>query len=216
MKKLILLIILVCGFSQIILCQTGTPFSKSSLLIGGNISYNYSDVTNHFPAGLMTQEMNITIQTWNIEFAPYCGYFFTKNICIGMQLYYGTTDTKQWTKTINIDTLTCTKVYSLKPGIFIRYYTKPKIFFEISGAWGIDRNYAVEPVTNSSDRTIDGGVGYSLFISNSIAIEPLIKYRMTKISNSSTGEEHELKGVYFNIGLQYYLKLKKAAMSVPE
>lgn len=210
MKKLILFIILICGFSRIILCQNESPYSKSSLLFGGNVSYNYSNATSHLPAGLMTQEINITTKTWNLQLAPYCGYFFIKNFCIGMQLNYGTTDTKQWTKTINIDTLTCTKVYSLIPAIFIRYYTKPKIFFEISGAWGIDRNYAVKPVTNSSDRTIDGGVGYSLFISNSLAVEPLIKYRITKTSNSSTGEEDELKGVYFNIGLQYYLKPKKA------
>jgi len=177
---------------------------RKSWLAGGSFGYSYTSGNDN------SSTKDIRSKSWFVQFSPYAGYFIIDRLCLGLRLNYTTNDLKAWLTENSITTLSCTKYYTLMPGLFLRYYTTKGIFFEAEGAWGFTRDYSVTPAVNSNDRSFSIGAGYSLFLSKSVAIEPMVSYELSKTTRESSGENNSSKKIFLKIGLQYYFGHKSA------
>ncbi len=198
MKKQIFLWLLIIISMQIASGQITSPVKKSTFLLGGSVFMNYENIIYRDP-GWTFYDKSFTIGT-----DAYCGYFISNHISTGLLTDFSIRSSKV-SSTLNDSELTeISNAYSFGP--FLRYYTNPGIFFEGAfelGFWhfGSDGNQ-----NKRSSYSLNAGVGYSLFINSSIALEPQIKYKYDKSYWSSEDQPvGSTSGIYFLLGLQFYL-----------
>lgn len=198
MKNQIVLGILFACSVHIASGQITSPVKKSTFLLGGSIITNYENETIKFPDGTFYNK-NFTIGT-----DAYCGYFISNQISIGLLTDFSIKSSK-YSNTLNDNKSTeISNNYYFGP--FLRFYTKPGIFFEEVFALGFGQIGFNDNPEKTQNYSFSTGIGYSLFITNSIALEPLIKYKYEKTYwDSEDVIEAINSGIYFSIGLQFYL-----------
>ena len=91
-------------------------------------------------------------------------------------------------------------------GPFLRYYTKPGIFFEGSAGFGFLKTSQGSDEVKWTNYSWSAGFGYSIFLNKSIALEPIINYRFLHTKLTDLGEDEKTNGLNFFIGFQIYLK----------
>jgi len=193
---------------QISLGQNKKPFSKGYFLTGGSLSLDIEQTKDYEPiVGTYPRQIKIT-DTKTMETDLYFGYFIINHLAFGFK-----TDIQLYSRkySFNLDPHSTKYVYhDLSFGPFIRYSTNLGMFFEGSYAIGLLSYKFQDDKTTWKNYSFSTGIGYSLFVSKSIAIEPEIKYKYLHRPPYEIEEDNEISnGLSFAIGFQVYLTLKE-------
>jgi hypothetical protein len=136
-------------------------------------------------------DLNTSSENTSFEFSPNAGYFVVNNLAIGANMQ------------ISYDELGNLKVNSFGIGPFVRYYftdAKIKPFFMS------DMNFLNRKITTSSGSNTETAFNYFLgggaafFINENVAVEGILGYDHTKVS-----DEDGSGGLRLRIGFQVYL-----------
>lgn len=208
MKNLILITLPILLISQIVFGQNEKPITKGNFITGGSFSFNTEESKIYYPASLIMPRQEETDDTRTFETDFYFGYFVINHLTVGLKTNIKTSNTIQsWI----IGTSSNKIIYNdISFGPLIRYYTNPGIFFEGSAAFGFIKNVNFNNSANWKNNSITGGVGYSLFIAKSVALEPEIKYTHTNWPKYvDEGSKETIDGLNFSLGCQIYLDFNK-------
>jgi len=204
MKKLLIVSLLMGSIFQTSLGQIERPITKGNILTGGSLSINIDKNKNK---DINPDVTYITdIKTFEADFI--LGYFLINHLAFGLKTDFYFSENKT-TNSLNSSTWDYINNDFLI-GPVIRYYTKPGIFLEGYTAIGFHHRDIKDDPVKWRNYSWSAGIGYSVFLTQSIAIEPVIKYRLLH-KNAYKIEEGEeiLKGLDFSIGFIIYLSLKK-------
>ena len=175
-------------------------FSQGRMMVGG--SAEFSTETEKRKSG----GTSVTQGRWtSFSLAPRFGYFVIDNLAVGAGL--GLSLAKWADDADNDDDYTYTSI-QFQP--FVRYYLPQGIFFQ--GQVGIgSSNYNYNNTTDykSGVASIALSAGYALFLSDNVAVEPLIGYRSTSSKNKQTEVKDIDSGIFLQIGFQIYLGNKE-------
>jgi len=193
MKKIFLAAVLVLS-AFTLQAQVG----QGKFLAGGSFSLDFGTERNTF------QNNNTTVTTERsyreIIFNPRIGYFLTENLALGLGFDISSRSSERANGNVEND-FTSTGV-----GVFARYYFPANIFGEGYIGYLSQRAGAGNGQENYTGLGYSVGVGYAYFLSNSVALEPMVKF--AGYSTSWTEDERFKRsraGVIFGIGLQVYL-----------
>ncbi len=165
-----------------------------TVMLGGNLtgSYQkYSKASNNQKGDLITA-----------RFTTKSGYFFWPDIAIGLNAFVEYTN-------LNIsDSIQSTqfggRTTDLLAGPFVRYYFNSGLFTELNLNAGV---HTVKGGIKSDIKSGALGIGYAYFLSDQVAIEPLlsIDYRQNQINvNNKISKDHQF-GPVLSIGIQAYI-----------
>ncbi len=165
--------------------------TKGNWMMGGNASFsNKETFQNEFPS---ISKVKFTEFDINVNL----GYFFIDNLQAGVRLGY--TD-------YIVSTYEGTDRFLLKYGAYSRYYfLKPEKLVNFY----IDGNYFFGKRSISSGEIQDNlngyaiGVGPTIFLNSSVAMELGINYSSTKFKGTNDFTENNLQ---FSFGLQIFLE----------
>ena len=107
-------------------------------------------------------EVDIDITDFTLN--PGAGYFIIDNLAVGLGLFYSST------KVGDNDAVSRTRLTPMA-----RYYVFDAVYAQLGYGLEFDDDY---------DNTLAIGVGYSWFLSNNVAIEPMISYRIQGDNNT--------------------------------
>jgi hypothetical protein len=140
--------------------------------------------------------------------APEFGYFIINNLALGADL--SLSFSKHTPDDANDDR---SKYTSIQVSPFMRYYLSKGIFFEgqIGAGSGISKSTTPGNTTREYKLTSTNWsltAGYASFITNNIAIEPMLGYAVTITDDKNfTAEDESINSSFlFKIGLQIYLR----------
>ncbi len=208
MKNLIFIYLLLSWIIKPTLGQDEKPFTRGCLLIGGSLSLDF-DNTDKFLPGISPLP-NVTYYTKRdaIETNLTLGYFLFNNLSMGLK--NGIIFSKE-TTTNSLTTIAEPSISerNVSIGPFIRYYTKSGIFFESSAGLGFLKNLSGNDAIKWDTYSWSAGIGYSIFINKSIAIEPMINYQFLYTNLSELKENEKTRGLNILIGFQIYLNTIK-------
>lgn len=95
-------------------------------------------------------------------------------------------------------------------GPFFRYYTKFGMFFEGGTAIAFNEHGWENDGNKWKEYCFDTGIGYNIFISKLVALEPQLKYKFYNISDKVIEDNKEIiNGLHLSVGLQFYFNLKR-------
>jgi hypothetical protein len=184
------------------------PTLKGNFIVGGDFDFGYSN--KYEESKYYQQSLNATNKSNDISLSvnPKIGYFIINSLAIGISpsLSY------LHSKVILINPYSATSLgHSFGAGmnVFIKYYLKNYIFFELES--GFSRSKAKN--NTSSDESsyntfsIVPSVGYAIFLSPKVSIEPKINYNFNYISSKSSNVTYiySINGVSFSAGFTIYL-----------
>ena len=196
MKKfIILLVVSLC--TQIIFSQQNDHLKKNMILTGGTFSLDLQK--NNYPDAPAYRTNSAKFES---DF--YLGYYFINHLALGVK-----TNISSYNEKLFLETDVYKSKYSIiAAGPFVRYSTDFKIFFETEAEFGLTKHvYTIE--TKRKDFSYSAGLGYSFFLSNSVAFEPQIKYKYYHVPSKNSMDEQIRNGLNFSFGLQIYLDLKR-------
>ena len=161
-----------------------------TVMLGGNLTGSYQKYNKQSTSqkgDLITARL--TTKT---------GYFFWPDIAIGLnaELEYAG---------VNVDsTLYGSRTTDLLAGPFFRYYFNSGLFTEINLNAGV-RTVRGEIKSDIKSGAI--GIGYAFFLSEQIAIEPLLSfdYRQNQVTVNNKTSRDDQYGPVLSIGIQAYL-----------
>ncbi|MEL6560792.1 MAG: outer membrane beta-barrel protein [Bacteroidota bacterium] len=201
MKKHLLITILLFG-SIMLSSQLSAQTEKGNMLLGGSVNFSYTD--NDFDTGSSTNDIS-TNTSLNIN--PSFGYFIADNFVvganIGLSFFSSESDSGNLTTSSNGVTF----------GPFARYYTDSGLFGTVGFGFG-SSNFEQESDFGDADFTSSTfswniGVGYAIFLNESIAIEPLISYnRSVSDPNTDVGDERNILSS-INVGAGFNIYFNK-------
>jgi len=199
---------LIASVTLIASGQNDKPITKGYLLTGGSVSFNIDKTNDYEPIiGTNPEQIN-TIVTKTLETDLYLGYFIMNHLAIGIK-----TDILVYSRKHSFNLSTSSSEYKyndLSFGPFIRYSTTLGLFFEGSGAIGLLNDRISDDKTTWKNYSFSAGVGYSFFVSKSVAIEPAIKYKYLHRPSYEGEEDNEISNkLSFDIGFQIYLTTNK-------
>jgi hypothetical protein len=196
MKKFVIFL-LIFTLTQVLFSQQNDFFKKNTILTGGLFSFdlqktNYPDAPAHHS------------NSGKFESDFYLGYFIFNHFALGLKTHISTYKEKLFLET----NVYKSKYSIIAIGPFIRYSTNFKLFIEADAEYGfIKQVYGTE--TNRKDFAYSAGIGYSFFLSNSVALEPQIKYKYYHLPSKNNLNEQIRNGLNFSLGLQIYLDLER-------
>lgn len=171
---------------------------QGTMMVGGNAGF--SSIKYKQKQGSTTHD-DYTMTTFSL--APQFGYFVIDNLAVGGDLNvslskYSDEDTDDESKDNS---------FELRP--FVRYYLPQKIFFH--GQFGIGSGSTKDEDNNKNKYNLTSwnlGVGYAIFITNNIAIEPMIKYgsNIKNYKDANPDYKDINTGLSLNVGFQIYLR----------
>ncbi len=195
LRRLLLFLFLIFVIIPI-KAQTEKPISKKYFLVGGSLGFNMNNLSGTNKDGSTYQNKT---NTFNSDI--YFGYFFINQLAIGInpdfefQWHWANNNVKK------------TMIFTLNS--FLRYYFRFGLFGEGTIGIGFSKEEFNSDLSRKREVSSWGlGVGYSLFITNSIAIEPVLSYKSHKGTDllSENKDVRDTMGLYFHIGFQIYLK----------
>jgi hypothetical protein len=204
MKNLIFVGLLICWIIQPSTAQDEKPFKKGHIITGGSFSLDLkkkdSFLTGSSPLPDVTYHTNINAIDANLML----GYFILNNLAVGLknELIFSKERTTGGLTSIAEATTT---VRTVSVGPFLRYYTKPRIFFESSAGIGFLKTSTGSGDIKWRDYYWSAGFGYSIYINKVIAIEPMVNYQFLHTKLSVLEEDEKTRGLNFLIGFQIYL-----------
>lgn len=208
MKKILFTITILISIFQVSSGQNERPITKGYFLTGGSLSFDIDKTNDYEPVIGNNPEQINTIVTKTLETDLYLGYYIMNHMAIGIK-----TDILVYSRKHSFNLSTSSSEYKyndLSFGPFIRYSTNLGLFFEGSGAIGLLKSSNIDDITTWKNYSFSTGVGYSLFVSKTVAIEPEIKYRYLHRPSYEGEEDNEISNkLSFEIGFQIYLNTKK-------
>ncbi|HOK26148.1 MAG TPA: hypothetical protein P5320_02640 [Bacteroidales bacterium] len=214
MEKFFFIIIFLGNLSKIAYGQNEEPISKGNLLTGGSFSCNIQKTKEYEPiTGTKPRLINV-INNKEFHTELNFGYFITNHVVSGLKtdifILFNKNTFPQDTSLISIKNLNS----SLTVGPFIRYYTKSGIFFEGSVTIGLFNLEADDYIKKWKGYSLCVGIGYSIFISKSVAIEPEITYLHLNYPSYGILENKIISsGLSFSFGFQVYINTKSKLLS---
>ena len=195
-RKIVLFLFLLIFVIIPIKAQTEKPISKKHFLVGGALGFNMNNLSVTNKDGSTYQNKT---NTFNSDI--YFGYFFINQLAIGI---YPDFEFQWYWNNNNVEK---TMIFTLNS--FLRYYFRFGLFGE--GTIGIGTSKSWDNANLWRKREVFSwglGVGYSLFITNNIAIEPVLSYKSHKRTDllSQYKDVRDTMGLYLHIGFQIYLK----------
>lgn len=167
MKKSIYIFILFIN-SFLIKAQEQTQLTKGHFFVGGGFDFEYA-------------KHNDGLKNISVEISPNAAIFLTNNLAAGLK-FNSTTSIAKGTSLSGNSFTERQEIFSVTP--FVRYYVFSYFFYE--GEVGYQRYWYNTDHTNKTKFWgLKGSVnmGYSLFINEHIAIEPIISYAFESIKN---------------------------------
>lgn len=224
MKKLyIAILVILSSFNSY--SQDNPKFMFSGSLGAMYSSYS-SNLESEYPnSDLAVRYISLADHTnFNFNINPQFGYFISPRYVLGIGVEYVRESEKYDTKLVN---KTLTTGFLLSP--FMRYYTSNKLFVqfefhigsskeEIDGnSVNIPGNTGFSTINLTSDfntvpHGFGAGIGYSIPLSQTISLEPAIKYLWNRQSAKLNfpGEQKKfdinINMVLFTVGLNYLTK----------
>jgi hypothetical protein len=196
MKKIfpvfIFLLINMHGFSQE-QSSFEKPIKRGNYIIGGDLKINYkSDVekTTYPNNSPFTYRLN----QFSINASPQIGFFLSDGFVIGISptFQYLLIDPKSGSSSL-IGYKGHT--FSLGSNVFIKYYFKNSIFFQLETGylhnWDRSREYPSGKF-NSNSFSIIPSIGYAIFVNSKVSVEPKINYAFSSY-NSANMESNDLE-----------------------
>ncbi|MFT2007626.1 hypothetical protein ACMA1I_03040 [Pontibacter sp. 13R65] len=173
---------------------------QGSILLGGRISGTFYKFNNGLNANRQ-YEQGTTIQALS---QAKVGYFLIPDLVVGLELdhNYQSTSTKTEAGKTSSDR------YTIIAGPFVRYYLDNGVFGELSAGVGT-QNFTNNRSTNLYAGSL--GIGYSYFMSEKIAIEPILSFRYHRETN--TVDHNTRFGPMIGIGVQAYF-LRETAKTI--
>jgi len=159
-------------------------------MLGGNLTGSYQKYDQ--------KSSGKTGDLINVRFLTKSGYFFWPDIAIGLNAGLDYTS-------VNVDsTLYGTRTTDLLAGPFVRYYWNSGLFAELSLNAGV---HTERGGVKSDIKSGALGIGYAYFLSEQIAIEPLLSfdYRQNQVTINNNTSKDSQYGPVLSIGIQAYL-----------
>jgi len=199
--------------------------NKGNFIIGGTLGFSSATSTVDIDDGSTSVSGEGSTAT-QLNFAPAIGYFFANNFALGIGLDYTLNSTKDPIDPTDSNTeFSNTLDSDLLFGPFARYYfplSDDKAFFvETTFGFGstLDEFDTAQGTQSSSTNVMVLGIGpgFTIFSSNAIGIEALVKYNFARsnanidIGSVSTEITTVTNQVDFSVGLQFYFARMQAA-----
>jgi hypothetical protein len=209
MKKSVFIAAICCLSASLAFGQEGQQFSKNHLILGGSVSFDYEKTVDRDASAIVSQPETYYITQWTFAPEVYAGYFVADRLALGLKTDLILDASKGWSSVF--PTKTKANYTSLEIGPFIRYYIKSGLFAEAFGS--VDLVHS--GYTSSSDRlkiyTEGAGIGYTWFLTQSVALEPEIKYmHMSRPSTDDYPFRESKNGVYISAGFQIFFNTTKS------
>ncbi len=198
MKKIaILILILIHTLPYTLQGQSFERFTKRTLCTGGSVSLKsekFEDINS-----IVSYQHHYS----NIDSEISVGYFLVNKFSLGAKLNYNF-------ERHTFDYLSNADNYVTKDLLFgpvIKYYSKYNLFASASFAYGISRYGPDDDSVEWRTTSWNTGIGYSLMLNKSVALEPQIVYRVIKkvAKEESIYGSEIFSGFIFSIGFQIYL-----------
>ncbi|MCA1757935.1 MAG: hypothetical protein LC649_10810 [Bacteroidales bacterium] len=196
MKKIVIIIFFLVGIlSYTLQCQTFERFSKGTLYTGGSVSFKseqFEDINSirsyHHYFNTLDSEISV-------------GYFLLNKFSLGAKLNYYF-ESQIFDNRSNPDkNLTRDLLF----GPVIKYYSKYNLFAFTSFAYGISKYGYDDSLVEWRTTLWNAGIGYSLMLNKTVAVEPQIIYRVIEKKDQAFIEGTEIfKGFIFSMGFQIY------------
>jgi len=197
MKRLLLISVLIVFVILNSIGQVEKPITKGHFITGGTIGFEMKETSLENLDEMITKytpEMKITTDT-------YLGYFIFNQFASGLKVDY-TLFREKYIERFNIKY----EYFILEP--FIRYYFSFGLFGESSIGYGFSK---YDDQLKEKLSTWNLGVGYSIFLNEKLAIEPVIYYEVIKITETHPLLENQIEkkyGLNFQVGIQLYFDFK--------
>jgi hypothetical protein len=176
--------------------------SEGDKLIGGNIRGSIGKIKSQH-----------TAKYSNFSINPKYGVFLTSKLVLGSGIQFSYFLNKNEIDFLNFKSETKSINLGITP--FIRYYFSNQLFFQFRAGLLLlktnqfDINNGVRNDYNLANRyqyTLAPGIGYNLFLTESLAIEGILSYEYIKSISDTEAFELNNNELQFSIGIQYYLK----------
>jgi outer membrane protein len=211
MKKILIIsIITVFGFTKVN-AQEELPaygFEFDNFIIEGNIGFNLDNSTNTYDAEDISENSE-TAFTIN----PKIGFFLEDNFAIGVELFYGNSDTESTTfGTPNI--ISKTEENTIGAGVFARYYflnlgERFKTYTELGVGYESSKEEVsvsdqMESIIDTDSQNINAGLGIGInyFLTDRFAINfaltDLLSFKTGTTKDNLSEKEAETKTTSFN------------------
>jgi len=209
MKKSVLIAAMCCLSVSLAFGQEVQQFTKSHLILGGSVAFDYEKSVERDASLIVTHPTTYYTSQWTFAPAVYAGYFVADHLALGLKTDLRFDASRGWSSVF--PTKSKSNYTSLDLGPFIRYYIKSGLFAEAFGS--IDLIHS--GYESSSDRlkifTEGAGIGYTLFLTPSVALEPEIKYmHMSRPSTDAYPVRESKNGLYISAGFQIFLNTAKS------
>jgi outer membrane protein W len=220
MKKVVILLTFSM-FAVFAMAQVTTlqPTQRGNFVIGSRIGFSTAKSTIEVTSatGSVKGDGGSSAQ---FNFAPAIGYFFAKNIVLGIGMDWLNTSSKTG---VDVTGGTASPQESNNNNVlfgpFVRYFIPTgddnAFFIGTSVSFGNSKNEFTgssneKQSVNNSLLTIGVGPGFTIYAKNGLALEALVKYNFAKsdseinVQGIKRTSESWTNAVDFSVGLQYY------------
>jgi len=195
---------IVTVFALAMICSGAfAQFNQGRYLVGGALSLTAT--TEKSQSGGTTTTVG---KNTDFTFTPTFGYFVIDNLAVGAAIDASV----QSFKADGSSSKNSASVTTIDP--FVRYYLDPGIFFQGRiGFGGASYKNTTGSTTTTSKGSVfswDIGAGYAYFLTDNVAVEPLIKYGVQSVKAKNAGDSKTTNGgIQFQIGFTIYLGPQK-------
>jgi opacity protein-like surface antigen len=197
MKTLKISLLLLMTF---LLTDARAQISKGSFLLGSNLSFNASNITEKNKNG----NKNVLPSTYSLSVNPKLGYFVMENLSIGIDINFIYTR-----DTTSNSSETSSRTHFLM-GPFGRYYfllnDNLYLFFEANVGLGLTST----PELSKTLLGAGAGPGLSFFLTDNVALETMAKYNY--FQTSGTDQTETINNLNMSIGMIYYFRARPGGL----
>jgi len=206
MKNLLLVSLMIGCFIQASFGQIEKPFTKGNILSGGSLAMSFGSIKDFKPGIDPLPSVTYSTKSKAIESNLSLGYFIINQFALGLK-YEILLSREITTSSLTSETEWDITNKDFLIGPVMRYYTKPGIFIEGAAGFRILKYITDDDELKWIKYSMCTGIGYSILINNSVAIEPIISYRFLNTDIPEIEENEKLGELNISVGFQIYLNM---------
>lgn len=173
-------------------------YNQGRMLVGGSLGFSTQTEKTKYDGNTQTDGK------WtSFSFEPQFGYFIIDNLAVGASLDFGLS---KWKDENDSDDDYSSTSIEFTPTV--RYYLPQNIFFQGQVGFGTGKDkYGSGSVDEEKFSTFSFalGAGYAHFLTDNVAIEPMIGYGSYQAKDKDTDVKDINNGLFLRVGLQVYL-----------
>lgn len=231
MKTLIKFTLILCIIASSFdaYSQIEKPITKGNMILGGGVSFNYTPSTskNVYDSDNDTwdYEESSKSNSFSFNLSPSFGYFVTNGLVLGISPsfsydYENTTNNIIYTSTqAESESKSNQSTFGVGLNPFIKYYFKNGIFVRLNTGFSMnwrtlsheyDGNNAQDEEITYTSFHISPGIGYAIFITPKISLEPGLFLNYQRAGSKQSGETYTYKwdsndlNIYLSAGFEYF------------